>query len=214
MKCIDPDAVTTRLWKPSSGQIQIYENLSEIKLCDVYMRDGLVPRCEKSYIKFRMVDNSKELIQYEAYVDNISSILQELSNSTTLQIRITSIYDSHAKQHDDLDPEVPITIIPGFYYLDDKHILVSVTIDNGVPHFQFCTTGGKYANEQNGAVVATDINVESYAQAATTFDDVWFVGFYIGSGIGTMYNPVFDGFVELSEGSSITKVGRVDISYN
>lgn len=214
VKCLDPDNVTTRLWKPSSGQIQIYENLNEIRLCDVYMRDGNVPRCEKSYVKFRMVDNSKELIQYEAYVDNISSILQELSNSTTLQIHITSIYDSHAKQHDDLDPEVPITIIPGFYYLDDKHILVSVTFDNDVPHFQFCTTGGKYANEQNGAVVATDINVESYAQAATTFDNVWFVGFYIGSGIGTMYNPVFDGFVELSEGSSITKVGRVDISYN
>lgn len=214
VKCLDPDGVTSRLWKPLSGQIQVYENLSEIKLCDVYMRDGLVPRCEKSYIKFRMVDNSKELIQYEAYVDNISSILQELSNSTTLQIHITSIYDSHAKQHDDLDPEVPITIIPGFYYLDNKHILVSVTFDGGSPHFQFCTTGGKYANGQNGTVVATDINVESYAQAATTFDNVWFVGFYIGSGIGTMYNPVFDGFVELSEGSSITKVGRVNISYN
>lgn len=214
VKCLDPDAVTTRLWKPSSGQISVYENLSEIRLCDVYMRDGNVPRCEKSYIKFRMVDDTKELIQYEVYVDNISSILQELSNATTLQIRITSIYDSSAKRHDEFDPEPGINIIPGYYYLDNKHILVSVTLNESTPHFQFCTTGGKYANEQNGVIVATDTNVETYAQAATTFDDVWHAEFYINGGIGLMDNPVFDGFVELPVGSSVEKVGRVNISYN
>lgn len=216
VKCLDPDRITNRLWKPSliNPTTPIYDNLSEIVLCHVHLQDGEVPRCEEEYVRFRLVDSSSNLIEYVAYVTDIPALLNRLSFSQTLQIRITSVYDSSAKRHDELDPEIPVTIEPGFYYLDDKRILTVVTLDGNTPHFKFCTTGGKYANEQNGTVVATDINVESYSQAAATFDDVWFVSFTINGGTGIMYEPVFDGFVELSAGSSVKRTGRVDISYN
>lgn len=216
VKCLDPDRITNRLWKPSliNPTTPIYDNLSEIVLCHVYLQDGEVPKCEEEYVRFRLVDSSSNLIEYVAYVTDIPALLNRLSPSQTLQIRITSVYDSSAKRHDEFDQEIPITIEPGFYYLDDKRILTVVTLDGNTPHFKFCTTGGKYANEQNGTVVATDINVESYSQAAATFDDVWFVSFTINGGTGIMYEPVFDGFVELSAGSSVKRTGRVDISYN
>lgn len=216
VKCLDPDRITNRLWKPSliNPTTPIYDNLSEIVLCHVYLQDGEVPKCEEEYVRFRLVDSSSNLIEYVAYVTDIPALLNRLSPSQTLQIRITSVYDSSAKRHDEFDPEIPITIEPGFYYLDDKRILTVVTLDGNTPHFKFCTTGGKYANEQNGTVVATDINVESYSQAAATFDDVWFVSFTINGGTGIMYEPVFDGFVELSAGSSVKRTGRADISYN
>ena len=208
VKCLDPDSITNRLWKPSliNPTTPIYDNLSEIVLCHVYLQDGEVPRCEEEYVRFRLVDSSSNLIEYVAYVTDIQALLNRLNLSQTLQIRITSVYDSNAKQHDDFEP--PATIVNGLYSVSNKsNILASITMDEDVAHIRFCTTDGYYS--AGSTVAQSSIAVESYSVANQYFDGADRIFFYIGDLIGQVNNWTFDGFTELAAGSNINIIGSM-----
>lgn len=208
VKCLDPDRITNRLWKPSliNPTTPIYDNLSEIVLCHVHLQDGEVPRCEEEYVRFRLVDSSSNLIEYVAYVTDIPALLNKLSLSQTLQIRITSVYDSSAKRQDEFDPGA--TIINGFYSVSNKnYILASVTMDGDTPHVKFCTTDGYYSKDN--PVAQSTVAVETFDVASQYFDNANTTMFNIGGSDGYAGRGVLDGFVELAAGSNINIIGTM-----
>lgn len=111
IKCSDLETITTRLWK----DVQLYENVGEIRLCEIKMRDGVVPKCDdKPYISFARVNSNDEYAHYLVYVsgtNNKSDFINNLNYESPMIINITGNADFSAKEYSWVGDDFPPILI-------------------------------------------------------------------------------------------------------
>ena len=111
VKCSNLETITTRLWKDA----ELYGNASEIRLCEIRVRDGVVPKCDdKSYISFRKIQSSDQYIHYIAYVSGAngkSALINDLDYSNPIIIRISGKSDPSAKEYSWIGDDFPPILI-------------------------------------------------------------------------------------------------------
>ena len=111
VKCSNLETITTRLWKDA----ELYGNASEIRLCEIRVRDGVVPKCDdKSYISFRKIQSSDQYIHYIAYVSGANSksaLINDLDYSNPIIIRISGKSDPSAKEYSWIGDDFPPILI-------------------------------------------------------------------------------------------------------
>lgn len=111
VKCSNLETITTRLWKDAD----LYGNTSEIRLCEIRVRDGVVPKCDdKSYISFRKIQSSDQYIHYIAYVSGAYSktaLINDLNHDNPIIIRISGKSDPSAKEYSWIGDDFPPILI-------------------------------------------------------------------------------------------------------
>lgn len=129
IKCSNLETITTRLW----NDIDLYENVNQIRLCEIRVRDGIVPKftvyaydetqqkrveVNENYISYVPAGRDGQYKHYMICVSdqdnnegNKSKLIRDLNHDNPIIIRVSGEYDPSAKEYSWVGDDFPPILI-------------------------------------------------------------------------------------------------------